>query len=140
MHFWKLKHILLCPDCTDGQVRLMNGTLPSVGQREGRVEICYNNTYGSVCDDFFDENAAGVVCGGTGAPLRGIVNYFGSGSGPITVDNVVCQGSEDNLLNCTHNEIYENNCDHSEDVGVICDGKYKSLGVISYLQTAAIAC
>ena len=48
--------------CTDGQVRLMNGTEPS--ENEGRVEICYNNTYGTVCDDFFDESAASVVCGG----------------------------------------------------------------------------
>ena len=53
-------------DCTDGQVRLMNGSEPSEGQRVGRVEICYNNTYGSVCDDFFNENAAAVVCNGTG--------------------------------------------------------------------------
>ncbi len=53
-------------DCTDGQVRLMNGSEPSEGQRMGRVEICYNNTYGSVCDDFFNENAAAVVCNGTG--------------------------------------------------------------------------
>ena len=49
--------------CEDGQVRLMNGTRASL--TEGRVEICYNNTYGSVCDDFFDEKAASVVCGGT---------------------------------------------------------------------------
>ncbi len=44
----------------------MNGSDPSEGQRMGRVEICYNNTYGSVCDDFFNENAAAVVCNGTG--------------------------------------------------------------------------
>ncbi len=44
----------------------MNGSEPSEGQRMGRVEICYNNTYGSVCDDFFNENAAAVVCNGTG--------------------------------------------------------------------------
>ena len=50
----------------DGEIRLMNRSEPSTGQREGRVEICYNNTYGSVCDDFFDENAAAVVCNGTG--------------------------------------------------------------------------
>ena len=50
--------------CNDGQVRLMNGTEPSLN--EGRVEICYNNTYGTVCDDFFDERAASVVCGGIG--------------------------------------------------------------------------
>ena len=49
--------------CEDGQVRLMNDTQPSLS--EGRVEICHNNTYGTVCDDFFDETAASVVCGGT---------------------------------------------------------------------------
>ncbi len=58
------------PDCTNGQVRLMNGSEPSEGQREGRVEICYQNTYGSVCDDFFNESAAAVVCNRTGELLE----------------------------------------------------------------------
>ena len=30
--------------------------------REGRVEICYNNAYGSICDDFWDIVDASVVC------------------------------------------------------------------------------
>ena len=46
--------------CTNGDIRLMNGTEPSV--REGRVEICYNNVYGSICDDFWDIVDASVVC------------------------------------------------------------------------------
>jgi len=46
--------------CSNGDIRLMNGTEPSV--REGRVEICYNNSYGTVCDDRWDIVDASVVC------------------------------------------------------------------------------
>ncbi len=41
----------------------MNGSQPSYG--EGRVEICYNNSYSTICDDLWDENAARVACNGS---------------------------------------------------------------------------
>ena len=44
--------------CIDGQVRLVDGP----AYYEGRLEICSNNQWFSVCDDGFDMAAANSVC------------------------------------------------------------------------------
>ena len=44
--------------CTDGGIRLVGGTLPN----EGRVEVCLNNRWGTVCDDAWGVVDASVAC------------------------------------------------------------------------------
>ena len=49
--------------CTQGAIRLQGGTATL-----GRVEICNNNVWGTVCDDRWDNTDARVACGQLGLP------------------------------------------------------------------------
>lgn len=45
-------------NCMDGAVRLVGGENSTLG----RLELCINNAWGSVCDEMFGTNEAKVVC------------------------------------------------------------------------------
>ena len=61
-----------CPDiipgCSYGAVRLRQGST----EREGRVEICISDTWGTVCDDGWSSLDARVVCRQLGFSAAGI--------------------------------------------------------------------
>ncbi|CAG2234438.1 unnamed protein product [Mytilus edulis] len=79
---------------------------------------------GTVCDDRFNVNAAMVVCRQLGFPWKkakvitthSLTDY----QGPIYLDDLVCTGSEDNLLKCRMGTISKNNCSHEQDVSIKC--------------------
>ena len=107
--------------CTDLPIRLANGT----NEKEGRVEIYWNNKWGTVCDDLWDDNDATVICKQLGYS-RGsarVSAYFGEGSGLILLDNINCNGGESNIFACSHRNFGEHDCKHHEDAGVICFGE-----------------
>jgi len=104
--------------CSTSPVRLVGGSLPL----EGRLELFYNGTWGTVCDDEFTDAAARVVCHMLGYEDVGrfIGNRYGAGNGAIWLDNVQCSGTETSITDCRHNGWDQHNCGHDEDVSVSC--------------------
>ena len=102
-------------------IRLRGGTYPY----EGRVEIQFNGTWGTVCDDQWDSRDANVACHQLGYASAARVTVraeFGRGRGHIWLDNLQCTGLEASLGDCDHNGWGAHNCRHSEDAGVVCEG------------------
>ena len=90
------------------------------------MEIYYNGTWGTVCDDNWDKNDARVVCRQLGYLFAVSAPHsarFGQGSGKIWLDDVQCQGNESSIVSCRHRPLGEHNCGHNEDASVICSSK-----------------
>ena len=115
----KSKFIFVLAHPNSEGVRLVGGSNSS----EGRVEIMYNGTWGTVCDDGWDLLDAKVVCRMLGfgdASAASGAARFGEGSDQIHLSVVGCDGTEDHLAECAHLGFGEHNCQHGEDAGVTC--------------------
>jgi len=44
--------------CNNGDLRLLGSSVP----RQGRVEVCWNETWGTVCNGSWSTNDANVAC------------------------------------------------------------------------------
>ncbi|XP_023564342.1 antigen WC1.1-like [Octodon degus] len=101
------------------QVRLRDGN----NRCAGRVEILYQGSWGTICDNKW--NVAHVVCRQLGCGLAFYYipgNFFGSGSGPIWLGGLNCTGKESHVWKCPSWGWGPHNCSHDEDAGVICTG------------------
>nr|XP_054771338.1 deleted in malignant brain tumors 1 protein-like isoform X1 [Lytechinus pictus] len=106
------------------------GSIPG----QGRVEVYYEGEWGTVCDDFWSQGNADVVCrqlgysSGAQGGYLGKARIFGAGSGSILLDDVRCTGEESSIADCRHRAVGTHNCGHSEDVGVICTYEIRLAG------------
>ena len=64
--------VITYSNCTDGDVRLVGG----VSRYQGRVEVCLNRAWGTVCaSSSWGSQEANVVCYQIGALTIGIYHY-----------------------------------------------------------------
>lgn len=108
----------------DLSLRLVDGA----SKCSGRLEVRFQEEWGTVCDDSWDSQDASVVCKQLGCPtaITGVGRVNASeGSGPIWLDSVSCEGDESALWECKHQEWGKHYCHHREDAGVTCSGELK---------------
>eukprot|EP01084_Bolivina_argentea_P301162 519491_1 len=123
--FFEMPKMLL-PQRSNG-IRLVDGPNDLVG----RLEILHNGTWGTVCDDRFEEEEARVACRQLGVSDNDLKyakhiyqrigqSLFGQGSGEILLDELNCIGTEGSLGDCPRDGWGVNNCGHSEDIYISC--------------------
>lgn len=127
--------------CTDGQIRIVNGTI----QQEGRAEVCFNGVWGSICQGSWNGIDAYVFCKELGykgpsnnndlIKLYSFFNNsldptlyynakFGEGNGPVVWNNIACSGWESTIQSCSKQVYPSFTCSQQYTVGMTCkDGK-----------------
>lgn len=127
--------IVIAP-CHHGDIRLAASSNPLTG----RVEICVNSTWGTVCNDYWDDSDASVVCRQVGFSGEGInINikeietasigaiaqtryYYYLSNFPVHITDLNCNGTEESVLDCSHNTITQHSCQRYSTAYVQCPG------------------
>uniref|UniRef100_A0A671NIU5 Si:dkey-21h14.9 n=1 Tax=Sinocyclocheilus anshuiensis TaxID=1608454 RepID=A0A671NIU5_9TELE len=107
-----------------GSIRLVG----SGGDCAGRLEVFHSGSCGTVYGGWRFFTAAHVgqcmEAGGFSQRLMWdsvqVPAWFGPGSGPIWLDEVECEGNETSLWSCSSPGWGKHDCQHKEDVGVMC--------------------
>ncbi len=140
-----MKYYFLESCSSEGAIRLKDG----VTAREGRLEICLNKYWGSVCNRGWTQDNGLVACRQAGfetlrkSNYRSLINFIDfvyliisllkSGplltssptrmNGSVSVYNVECNGHESQVSDCDWSDaIGVSSCYHGEDVALICSG------------------
>ncbi|KAL5468779.1 hypothetical protein EMCRGX_G029895 [Ephydatia muelleri] len=129
--------------CPNGAVRLV-GTGSNQTAGYGRVEMCYNNVWGTICGSSWGSGAATVVCSQLG--FSGYSSYissaqYGQGTGSILLYGLSCYGTESTLLYCYYyGSVVAPNlyCSHSQDASVTCYGSTSQPTIPYYTSSSSI--
>ena len=128
--------------CTDGDIRLGDGAV-----LRGRVEVCINGTWGTICDHHWTQQEASVVCSHLGYSPYGIkyswcIHYnFNLSLGSMATTNLFynydwsiglyelrCSGNETNIWDCSYNTSYGGQyCGRYDDASVFCMREFSNV-------------
>ena len=125
---------------------------------EGRVEVCNQNQWGSVCDMGWDLTDGNVACrqAGFGSGMHiansSITDFilscwciasavlanaaFGEGTGPIWMSGLTCGTTQLSLFSCSSTSPIGSvplSCRHADDAAVRCQGLATGNHLLSYL-------
>ena len=99
-----------------------SGSCSSTSMSEGRLEVSFSvgSVWGTVCDDFFDDNAADTICREMGFSSGTMLDsvYDGDFSLTILMDDINCPAGSASFSSCSYEGAHD--CSHFEDVGVSC--------------------
>ena len=93
---------------------------------KGRLEIKHQGQWGTICNDDWSDKNAKVACRQLmlGPPVQNLYLRYSSfkelNISRIWLDDVNCEGTEETLADCKHNDWGQMNCVHSEDVNIEC--------------------
>ncbi|XP_056604982.1 deleted in malignant brain tumors 1 protein-like [Triplophysa dalaica] len=101
--------------CRD--IKVVNGTSTC----DGRLQVLYDQQWGTVCYNGWDVNDATVLCSELGCGEFAVpVPYKGPFVGPIWMDNVACTGKEWLLKDCSFTRGAVSSCANGLHAGVVC--------------------
>ena len=99
------------------------------------MELCFNDVWGTVCHDSWNNTDARTICqilghireddASLGAAIATQGNFFDvavDARKPVLLDEVGCTGTESSILECPSEEVGEHNCFGTMNAGVFCTG------------------
>jgi len=94
--------VQLLSGCSNGTIQLAGGQ----SSNEGRVEVCINGVWGTVCDDYWDSNDAKVVCRELGLPYTGNkiklpAKYYSDSNLSVSIIRVLISASIISQIQCS---------------------------------------
>ncbi|XP_019859783.1 PREDICTED: deleted in malignant brain tumors 1 protein-like [Amphimedon queenslandica] len=118
------------PPCTNGDIRLQGSSNPLVG----RVEVCVNKTWGTICDRRWDNSDATVACRQLGFSDQGATagrsssywwwwswhRRYSEGEKAFHIIDLSCKGTEDSVFDCSYSNVQSFYCHSHDDAYVTC--------------------